>query len=252
MVASPNVDTGGASVLADQFRALKQQADENGRKSMYPFSAGPDGQFQIFPDGSIVDVNGNPVVDTQLTYQDGTPAVSIAPGLARYGSKQQLKINDLAGNPMLLTDESAGYGLSAPLYTIAMQRVTNGGGFFSTAIGLEAIACQAQTFFYNPCINVGGLIYPLSAAFATSFSASSYTYRVQVTDGHTTIFSNPVTVTGAQFVNKMVLLPSSFMGAQSVEVDLLVKPTSAAIVFMTDCTAYGGSKALYDSNPGLH
>jgi hypothetical protein len=218
---------------------------------MYPFSAGPDGQFQIVPDASIVDVNGNPVVDTQLTYESGIPAVSIAPGSALYGNKQQMRINDLSGHAMLLTDESAGYGLSAPIFTVPMLRYTYGGGLFSVASGVESMAAQAATFFYNPCQNIGGLIYPMTTANGGTFSVANYTYRVTATDGVTTVASSPVTVSGAVFINRTVLLPSSFMNAQNISVNLLVNPT-ATVFFIVDVASYGASKAFYDANPATH
>jgi hypothetical protein len=251
MVNTPQVNFTGGDVIANQFKNRDQVAAEQGRQSKYPFSAGPNGSFQIYPDPTIVDGSGNPVVDTVLKYQDGGPALTIRPGAATYGSKQQLRINDLSGNAMLQTDESAGYGLSAPIVTMPLPPLFGGGGFFSVPAGTEVAIAQLAAIFYNPSIQVTGTFTVLTTANGSTFSVTNFDYRVLVTDGTTTISSSTTTGSGAQFFTRRLLLPANFMNEQGVTVQVLVKPVSTAF-FVIAGEVSGGSKAVYDADVGSH
>jgi hypothetical protein len=242
MVASPNVDFGGANGLANFLQDQQRQIDELGRQSRYPFSAGPMGTFQIYPDPTIVDANGEPVVDWTLSYGDGTPAISVKPGLPKYGSKQQMALYDLAGNVVYRTDESAGYGLSAPLYNYTLGVLFAGTSSASNTSGTEVAVAESATPFYNPAIYARALV--------TMPTAVTWSARFIVTDGTTTVTSSSISLTASQYVQKVLLLPSNFIGIQNTKLQLLVTPgtTGSTVVYPGVCG--GVSKSFYDINTG--
>jgi hypothetical protein len=244
MVASPNVDFGGASGLANFLQDQQRQIDENGRRSTYPFSAGPGGgTFQIFPDPTIVDGNGKPVVDTVLKYGDGTTALSVRPGLPQFGSKQQMVLRDLGGNITYATDEAAGYGLAAPLYNYTLQVLFAGTSSASNAAGVEVVVADCSTPFYNPVVFARALL-PMP-------NGVTWSARFVVTDGTTTVTSSTSNFTGSGYVRKILLLPSNFISNQGTKLQLLVNPGTAGSTVVYPGTCVGAPKSFYDVNQGL-
>lgn len=243
MVASPNVNFGGADGLANFLQDQQRQADEQGRQTKYPFSAGPAGtSFQIYPDPVITDASGVPVVDTVLRYGDGKTALSIKPGAALYGNKQQMVMRDLSGAVTYATDESAGYGLSAPIYSYFMAPVP---GVAYTA-GTEAEIARAEVFVYNPTW--------ASKILIRNFTGiTSLSVRFVVTNGATTVASTATTVTGPSYILKMVLLPASLINSQSVVGQWLVTPNVNGTVDGWPILSAGASKSAYDAaGPNFH
>jgi hypothetical protein len=244
MVASPNVDFGGANGLANFLQDQQRQIDELGRRSTYPFSAGPGGTFQVYPDPSIKDATGQPVVDTVLSYATGAPALALKPGKPIYGSKQQMSMYDLAGNVMYRTDESAGYGLSAPLYNYQLSVTWLGTSSASNSANVEVVVAECPTPFYNPAIWARGLI--------TMPNAIPWSARFAVTDGNTTVTSTTSNITGGSAsVQKVMLLPANFIANQSTKLQLFVTPTAAGSTVTYPGTCVGVSKSTYDLNPGF-
>jgi hypothetical protein len=225
--------------LQDQQR----QIDELGRRSTYPFSAGPGGTIQVYPDPSIKDANGQPVVDTVMKYDTGIAALSIKPGSPTYGSKQQMVMRDLAGNVVYRTDESAGYGLSAPFYHYFLSVQFEGTSSASNTAGTEYAVAESPTPFYNPALWCRALL--------TMPTGVTWTARFLVTDGTTTVSSTSTSYTNSAYVTKILLLPSNFMSNPNTKLQLLVKPgtTGSTVVYPGVCS--GASKAFYDANVGF-
>jgi hypothetical protein len=255
MVASPNVDFGGANGLANFLQDMQRQIDENGRRSTYPFSAGPMGTFQIYPDPTIVDATGKPVVDTVLKYGDGTTALSIRPGLPQYGSKQQMVMRDLAGRAMYATDESAGYGLIHPSFAYHMTGIESAGPNLPTAAPGVAVA-QGTNFIYNPTWHI---MCRLRFSIGANALNATATVKVVGTDGTVYGSTSSTFTAGANAFyvptfEKMILLPAVAMNTRCyAEISVYVAPgdtTTSVQGFPT--MSVGVSKAWYDLYPLLH
>jgi hypothetical protein len=229
----PGTVTRPVTSLEQRVAALERQLAEYQRKDLKNAVVGQGGTFRATLQAGGIDV------------------LRIGPGQPEFGSKQVMRLNDMQGHPTYQHDELAGYGLSAPGLSFPMIRTATGSGFFNAIAGTETNIAQAGTFFYNPCQNVAGTIYPLTTRNGATFSVSNYSYRLSATDGTTTIFSTSSTVSGAFVMGKMVLLPADFINKQNVTVNLLITATANDFFFF-DGASYGGSKSLYDINPSAH
>lgn len=257
MVASPNVNFGGADGLANFLQDQQRQADEQGRQTKYPFSAGPAGtSFQIYPDPAITDASGNPVVDTVLRYGDGKTALSIKPGAAHYGSKQQLVLRDLSGTVSYATDESAGYGLSHPSFAYHMTGIESAGPNLPTTAGTAAIMAQGSNYIYNPVWHI-----MCRLRFAVGANALNAVATFQIVSGGGTVlgstsstFTAGTSVFFAPTFEKMIMLPSTAMATRCYgEVNVYVAAGDTTTTVQGFPTmSVGVSRGLYDANPSLH
>jgi hypothetical protein len=256
MVASPNVDFGGANGLANFLQDQQRQIDELGRRSTYPFSAGPGGTIQVYPDPSIKDVNGQPVVDTVMKFDTGIAALSIKPGIAAYGSKQQMTMRDLSGYVMYRTDESAGYGLAQPSMNYQMTGIESAGPNLPTSAATAVTVALGASPIYNPVWYVECRI-----RFVVGANPLNATATLKITGGDgVTYTSNPLAITSPvnsyalPLLSKMILLPAACMGTRcTAEVNVYVAPGDTTTTVQGFPTFSSGiAKASYDQNPNFH
>jgi hypothetical protein len=109
----------------DELESLNRAIDSVSRKTAYPISVTNsdtgDKLFSIVRDPTAVDGNGRPVADVYLGYGNGKPLLDTYP--TDVAGRQGFRIRDAAGNPLVQTDDLAGFGLAAPLNPIQVQPV---------------------------------------------------------------------------------------------------------------------------------
>jgi hypothetical protein len=166
----------------------------------------------------------------------GADVLSIKPGKAAFGSKQQMALWDQAGNAMYRTDELAGYGLSAPIYTYFMAPIQIPANLNA---GVEVDVVRSDTFVYNPA-------WYTQVLFRNFVGITSLDVRFQVTDGNTTVTSSTSTITGPAFVGKAILMPANFMNAQGITGRWYAKANITGTVECMPIVSKGGSRSGYD------
>lgn len=111
--------------IVDELARIQNAIDQAGRKTAYPLSVTNsdtgDKLFAIVKDPSAVDTNGRPVADVYLGYGNGSPLLDTYP--TDTVGRQGFRVRDASGNPLMQTDDLAGYGLAAPLSPILVQPV---------------------------------------------------------------------------------------------------------------------------------
>lgn len=258
MVASPNVSGDGAEGTAAYFRAMQQEIDALGRASRYPFSAGPSGNLQIYPDPLIKDANGDPVVDFALKYENGNSALSIKPGGAAYGSKQQAVMRDYANKPVYATDEVAGYGLSHPSFSYSMGGFEAQGTGLPTTIGTSVILAAGTAYMYNPVWHVACRLRGANGAS----NAPDYRVYLRLLDGFTgavlvtsneQLFSAGTNVFAINTFERMCIVPPTHIGARVVAEVRAYAPNAPTLTLQAfPSLTVGISMAQYNLLPGLH
>ena len=239
MVANQDVHMNDEN-LANALGAVATRIEETTRHNAYPFSVAPGGStaLSITPDSNVKLANGQPVSNLTVGTGAGQTIISTRPG---YSNNQTLTIYDLSGRPHFGTDELAGYGLSAPIYTYFMGLIP---GYTFTS-GVEREIARSEPFLYNPAWITRILIKNL-------VTMTSLSIRFVVTSGGVSVASSPATVTGDTFVTRIVLLPASFMNAQNVVGQWLVTPNATGTVEGYPVISAGRSKAAYDIDSTNH
>lgn len=222
----PGVVTPDQNRVEQRIARVQRQADELQRRNLANARVGQGGRFSA----SLSAI--------------GPDVLAIAPGAPVYGSRQVLRLNDIAGSPVFQHDELAGYGLSAPIYTYFMAPIP---GTTST-VGVEAAFATSEPFVYNPAWFSKVLVRNMLGA------ATSWSVRFKVSaPGQADIYSSAATFTGgATFLSRCVLLPAVFMNYQNVIGSWVATPNGTGSIDVWPLASAGRSKAFYDQILSLH
>lgn len=236
----------GSDYLANKIAELERRLDELSAQSKFPFAIMRNGNkefsVELSEDGSTTDlIVGNGIGG--VAFETFTSSL--------YGGKG-FHILDYAGNELIATDTSAGYGLGVPSlgFNYAGFESLNMNG--ATNQATSAIIGQGGQFIYNPSL----LIQPrIRWSATTAVTINMYMETSVVSGTYTT--TERVQAIGANSV--VVLAPSFIELFQSIDMknncDLRLRAyCSAGVGANVSCTltyqkGYGASKAYYDLNP---
>lgn len=243
MVASPNVAFDGADHLTNVVQDLRRQTEETARASRYPFSAGPGAMFAIFPDPVATAPNGQHVANLTVKYGDGPTLLSVMPGK---NGQQRFALFDHAGNVILASDDTAGYGLAAPptaasLFQTAGLVYSNAGTatvMYSGAMPVTNPGLQVQLR-----ISVGGGTVACTAAARYVLTEPTTGYSYSFAEFSASSAANATTL--ADGPTQAVVLPSSLIGkVLGVRVDARVtagvgsgNSVASTPIFVLGCSA---------------
>lgn len=220
-VIPPGVVVPPTTALEQKVNELERKVNELTRRDLSNVVVGQGGTFRATLTAGGVDV------------------ISIKPGSPTYGSKQQMTLRDQAGNAMYRTDELAGYGLSAPIYTYFMAPIQIPANLTA---GVEGDVVRSDATPYNPG-------WYSMVLFRNFVGITSLDVRFQATDGNLTVTSSTQTIGGPTFVAKAILLPASFMDGQNVTARWYAKANITGTVECMPITSLGAARARYDIMP---
>jgi len=239
--------------LEQEVRELRRMVEELSRKDLSNAQVGQGGRLRaMYANGTeALQVGKDPVDGNnkfRVGYSGGTTAIGIGPGAAAYGGQETMVIRDLANNPVMGTDELAGFGLSHPglCYPIApVFEATPSAGQTYTA-GVEQSVAVGGFMFYHPVLWFKGLIR----------GSVNWTLRCVVRDPSGTVVatsSSTPTQANNQYYERMVALPQSAVCAQnySAEIWINVATTTTSISCYPQPTV-GTTLAYYNIRTDTH
>lgn len=252
----PGAVSPGAQNLAERVKQLEKQLAEMQRRDLSRANIGQGGRLRgLYGNGNESVLFGVDPDDgankATIKYSDGQGAFSVAPGLADYGGKEQLRMNDLNGKAIFITDEVAGYGISHPglSYGIWGREELQPGNSAGTAVTM----IEGHNAVYNP---VWFVVARMRLAH-TIAGTSSVSMFLELRDGATVVTTSGTqveAVTGVVFAartfQKMVLIPAGYM-SQGLTMNLRVHTPTPADFNVTGypLQSKGASKAFFDLNP---
>lgn len=247
-----------AGNTAQRIKKLEGQLAEQQRRDLSRANIGQGGRLRgLYGNGSEAVLFGVDPDDgankATIKYSDGTGAFSIAPGLPAYGSKEQIRMNDINGKPIFITDEVAGYGISHPGlgYPVWGREELAPGASSPAAVTV----IEGTNSVYNP-------VWFVAARMRCGHSiagTSTVNFYLEIRDGGTVVATSSVqaeVVTGVVFAirsfARMCVIPAERIGNQLTAFVKAYTTTPADF----GITAYpqwssGTSRAFYDYNPGF-
>jgi hypothetical protein len=222
---APGQVSSPVTALEQEVRDLRRMVEELSRKDLSNANVGQGGRLRgMYANGQEAFQFGKDPVDgnnkARIGYSDGTPAIGIGPGGAFYGGQETLVVRDLAGSPILGTDELAGFGLSHPGLAYPIASVFEATYANGATISGEFAVAVGGFMFYHPVLWFKGLIR----------ASVNWTLRCVVTDPSGAIVassSSTPTQANNQYYERMVQLPQSAVCAQNYSASVLITPAAA-------------------------
>lgn len=244
--------------MAKRLAALERRVDELSRKNIDRSTVGQGGVIRgLYKNGNEAFLFGVDPDDgankSQIKYSDGQVAFSVAPGAAVYGGKEQLRINDLNGRAIMVTDEVAGYGLSHPgfAYPVWGREELQPGNSAPNAVTVA----EGHNQVYNPVWYVTARMRLVHNIVGTS----TVNFFLEIRSGSTVIATSGIQ---AEAVTGSVIVARSFIRMCAIPANYIASGLSARIQAYTatpsdfGVTVYpleskGTSRAFYDLSPGF-
>lgn len=244
---------------ARRIRNLEARVDELTRRDLSNAQVGQGGRLRgLYSNGAEAFQFGRDPVDGEnkatINYSGGTRAFGIGPGAVAYGSQEQLRINDLSGSPVLITDELAGYGLSVPNFPMLLNGWEETDLTGATTSATAASKATGYSYAYNPALHF------YIRLRLRDTTASTFNARVRATlpdssiiESTDTVYSVGANVINIRFMEKIILLPPEAMG-QQIQADVMVWNSSGAngAVQAVPQLCHGVAKSFYDGAASLH
>lgn len=235
-------DTG----VNERIARLEALVDELQRRDMNRATVGQGGTFRGYYDnGQLAFTFGEDIDDgvrkVRINYPStGLQALQIGPGNAAVNEAEQFQLRDQSNKKMFATDGIAGYGLAEPSFQHLLAAIYG----LNWVSGTPQVAAQANSFFYNPAL--------FSTIQVRNFAGgvTAMAGKLRVTDGNGTFVESSTTpAVGANtLLQRIVLLPASFMNAQNCKAEWIMTPTGSGTADCWPRTCRGVSKSYYDTD----
>jgi hypothetical protein len=252
----PGAVAPSADDTAQRIKALERTVAELTRKDLSRANIGQGGRLRgLYGNGSESVLFGVDPEDgankSQIRYSDGVPAFAVSPGLPAYGSREQLRLNDLNGVPIFITDEVAGYGISHPGLTYIMSgREELAPGASS---GAAVTVMEGGNQVYNP-------VWYVVARMRIGHNiagTSTVNFFLEIKSGSTVVATSSIQsepVTGVIFAIRtfirMCAIPAEYIARGLSATVKAYATTPADFGVMASCLeSRGASRSFFDLNP---